>query len=239
MSPGVEAERMRLLPSRADRQSSGLYKLFSRYPAVLLSVSLLLLFLGGSLSAQERPDALKLYNDGQYEQAVEVCLEELEVMPRNMDSYSVLCWSLIRLGRYDEAQRYAEQAMEISRYDPRMVEVMGEVHYYKGNNLEALKWLEEYAVLSPTGARIDSVYYFMGEIFIRLGEFHHADIALTSAVYHTPQVARWWARLGYSREMAEDYRYAIEAYDEALRLNPSLSDASRGKRRAEEKLKEG
>jgi tetratricopeptide (TPR) repeat protein len=199
----------------------------------------LLLFSAGTASAQEKPDALKLYNNGQYERAVEVCLDELEVMPRNMDSYSVLCWSLLRLNRYDEAQEYAEQGLEISRYDPRMVEVMGEVHYYKGNNLEALKWFEEYAVLSPTGPRIDSVYYFMGEIFIRLGEFHHADIALTTAVYHTPTVARWWARLGYSREMAEDYRHAIEAYDEARRLNPNLSDASRGKRIAEEKLTEG
>ncbi len=201
--------------------------------------ALLLFFVFGNAAAQERPDALKLYNSGRYERAVEVCLEELEAMPRNMDSYAVLCWSLLRLNRYDEAQEYAEQGLEISRYDPRMVEVMGEVHYYKGNNLDALKWFEEYAVLSPTGPRIDSVYYFMGEIFIRLGEYHHADIALTTAVYHTSTVARWWARLGYSREMAEDYRHAIEAYDEALRLNPNLTDASRGKQRAEEKLTEG
>jgi tetratricopeptide (TPR) repeat protein len=205
---------------------------------ILMTAAFLILPVQGT-RAQERPDALRLYNNGQYERAVEVCLDELEVMPRNMDSYAVLCWSLLRLRRYDEALEYALQGLEISRYDPRMVEVMGEVHYYKGNNLEALKWFEEYTVLSPTGPRIDSVYYFMGEIFIRLGEYHHADISLTTAVYHTPSVARWWARLGYSREMAEDYRHAIEAYDEALRLNPNLSDASRGKRRAEEKMTEG
>ncbi len=189
--------------------------------------------------AQNKPDALKLYNNGEYEEAVEICLGEIEAMPRNMDSYAVLCWSLIRLGRYDEAYKYAQQGLKISRYDARLVEVVGEVHYYKGNNLEALKWFEEYSVLAPTGPRIDSVYYFMGEIFIRIGEYHHADIALTTAVYHTPSVARWWARLGYSREMAEDYRHAVNAYDESLRLNPNLTDAVRGRQRAEEKLKEG
>ncbi|MFO7848598.1 MAG: tetratricopeptide repeat protein [Spirochaetia bacterium] len=190
-------------------------------------------------SAQDKPDALQLYNDGEYEEAVEVCLEELESTPRNMDSYAVLCWSLIRLRRYDEALEYARQGLNVSRYDPRMVEAMGEAQYYKGRNIEALEWFEEYVELSPTGARINIAYYFMGEIFIRLGEYHHADIAFTTALHHTPSVARWWARLGYSREMTEDYEYAIEAYDKALELKPNLSDAARGKERAEEKVQEG
>jgi tetratricopeptide (TPR) repeat protein len=205
----------------------------------MLLVAAFLLAGTGTGFAQNKPDALKLYNGGEFDAAMEVCLNEIEAMPRNMDSYAVLCWSLIRLGRYDEAYKYAQQGLKISRYDARLVEVVGEVHYYKGNNLEALKWFEEYSVLAPTGPRIDSVYYFMGEIFIRIGEYHHADIAFTTAVYHTSSVARWWARLGYSREMAENYRHAVNAYDQALRLNPNLTDAVRGRQRAEEKLKEG
>ncbi len=188
-------------------------------------------------SAQERPDALKLYRAGNYDQAVEVCKQELEATPENMDSYSVLCWSLLRGGKYDEALEWARKGMQVSRYDARMVEVMGEGYYYKGNNLDALKWFEEYATIAPTGMRIDSVYYLMGEIFIRMGEYNHADIALTTAVYHTDSVARWWARLGYAREMAEDYRYALAAYNKALELNSRLSDAVRGKERVETKLR--
>lgn len=189
------------------------------------------------LTAQERPDALKLYRDGNYTEAVEVCLQEIETRPGNMDSYSVLCWSLLRLEKYDEALEWAKKGMQVTRYDARMVEVMGEAHYYKGNNLEALKWFEEYANIAPTGMRIDTVYYFMGEIFIRLGEYNHADIALTTAVYHTDSSARWWARLGYAREMAEDYRYALNAYNKALELNSRLTDALRGKERVEAKLR--
>ncbi len=191
------------------------------------------------LSGQERPDALRLYNNGQYTDAVEVCLQELEEMPQNMDSYAVLCWSLVRLGRYDEALDYAQEGMQIARYDPRMVEIVGEVHYYQGRNLQALEWFEEYTVLAPTGSRIDTVYYLMGEIFIRLGEFHHADIAITTALYHTSSVAQWWARLGYAREQAEDYEYALEAYNEALKLRPGLNDAERGKSRVQEKMQTG
>lgn len=189
------------------------------------------------LSAQDRPDALRAYRNGNYEQAIEITQQEIADNPRNMDSFAVLCWSLIGSGNYDGALEWARKGLEIVRYDARMVEVMGEAHFYKGNNLEALKWFEEYVTLSPTGMRIDSAYYFMGEIFIRIGEYNHADIALTTAVYHTDTIARWWARLGYAREQAEDYRYSLDAYNRALELNSRLSDAIRGKERVEAKLR--
>jgi len=202
---------------------------------VLLIVLILMISTFG-LAAQDRPDALQLYNGGQFEKAIEICIQELELMPRNMDSYAVLCWSLVRMGKYDEALKYAREGMEISRYDPRMVEVVGEVHFYQGRNLDALKWFEEYTVLSPTGPRIDTAYYLMGEIYIRLGEYNHADIAITTALYHTPSVTQWWSRLGYAREQAKDYTYALEAYNEALRLKPGFNEAERGKERVKEKM---
>ncbi len=99
-----------------------------------------------------------------------------------------------------------------------------------------MRYFEEYASLVQTGGRIDVVYYYMGEIFIQIGEFNHADIALTTALYHSPNVARWWARLGYAREMAEDYRWSLDAYDKALKLNPSYPEAIRGKNRVQMKL---
>ena len=52
--------------------------------------------------SQER-DALKTYKEGNYEEAVEICRAELEVMPQRMDAYVVMCWSLIKLNRYEEA----------------------------------------------------------------------------------------------------------------------------------------
>lgn len=203
-------------------------------------LSLLPLFavlLVGGLFAQQRPDALKLYRQGNYQEAVSATKNEIAEDPGNMDSYSVLCWSLLRSGQYQEALDWAQKGMKVSRYDARMVEVVGEAHFYLGNNLKALKWFEEYASIAPTGMRIDTVYYLMGEIFIRLGEFNHADIALTTAVYHTDSVARWWSRLAYAREMAEDYRFSLEAYEKALSLNSRLSDAVRGKKRVQEKLR--
>jgi len=204
-----------------------------------LFIVICLFLILSALSAQEYEDALLLYRNGKYEEAIEVCLQELEEMPGRMDSYVVLGWSLLGLNRYEEALEYTEKAYGFTPSDYRIIEILGETHFYLGNNQEALRFFEEYTVLSPTGDRIETVYYLMGEIFIRLGEYNHADIAFSTALYHYPNSANWWARLGYAREMARDYTWAIDAYSKALKLNAAHNEALRGKDRVEKALGNG
>lgn len=201
-------------------------------------VILLILLISVSLSAQQE-DALLLYQQGNYEQAIEVCNAELEVMPKRMDAYVVKGWSQLKLGRYDEALETGLAAYAISPADYRVIEIIGEAHFYLGNNLEALSFFEQYVVIAPEGDRIDVVYYLMGEIFIRLGEFNHADISITTALYHSPNIPKWWARLGYAREMASDFPWAIDAYQKALQLNATITEAERGIERVREKMENG
>ena len=191
------------------------------------------------VSAQDRDDALLEYKKGNYAGAIEICMNEIERMPRNMDSYVVLGWTYIKSGKYQQALDTGLSALKISRRDTRVIEIVAESYYYLGKNVESLKYFEEYTVLAPTGDRIELAYFFMGEIFIRLGEYHHADIAFTTAVYHFPNSARWWSRLGYSREMAEDWQYSLEAYEKALQLNSSYNEAVRGRGRVKDKLGAG
>lgn len=196
----------------------------------------LFLLLSTVVWAQTRPDALQLYRQGRYEEAVEVTLQELEETPRNMNSYTVLGWSLLALGRYQDALDYGMRALEIARYDGRIVQIVAEAHYRLGNNLQALDYLEEYVAIAPTGDLIDQVYFFMGEVFMRLGEYNNADVAFSTAVYHNGDNARWWSRLGYARELARDFPYARDAYEQALALNSSLTEARRGLDRIEDQL---
>ena len=80
------------------------------------------------------------------------------------------------------------------------------------------------------------MYYFLGEIYIRLGRFRHADIALTTAVHWMPGNAAWWTRLAYARENAGDYGESAAAYERALSLNSQLADARRGLERVRQAL---
>jgi tetratricopeptide (TPR) repeat protein len=180
------------------------------------------------LAAQMSRDALLEYRNRNFNAAVAICKEEIEINPNNLDSYIVLCWSLLRLGRYSEAAPYAETAAALSRYDVRVVEIQGEVDFYRGRNSSALTFFQEYINLAPEGADIDAAYYFIGEIYIRLGRYRHADIALSTALHYMPGNVQWWVRLAYAREMSGEKREAEQAYQRALALDRNLADARRG-----------
>jgi tetratricopeptide (TPR) repeat protein len=197
----------------------------------------LFFFLSAAVYAQyQMPDALAEYRANNYERAIQICRDELSIDPNNIESHVVMCWSLVRLNRYEEAMRYARAGRSISRFDIRITEILGEISYYQGLNNEALQYFQEYVAMTAEGPRIDMVYYFMGEIFIRQGRFRHADIALTTAVHWVPGNAAWWVRLAYSRENAGDLNSALEAYEKALALNPLLTDAQRGLERVKQAM---
>jgi len=182
--------------------------------------------------AQQAPDALQMYRDRRFNEAVAVCLAEINENLRNIESYVVLTWSLLALERYADAERYALKAYNEVRRDPRITETLGEAAYYQGKNNEALRHFQSYVNLLPDGSRIGTVYYFMGEIYLRQEKYNHADIAIRTALQYEPRNARWWARLGYVRERSAEWTYAVAAYDQALASNPDLGDAKAGRERA-------
>lgn len=172
-----------------------------------------------------------MYREGRYEEARTTCLAELAADPANIESYVVLCWSLLALERYADAELYAGKAYVTVRRDPRIVEALGEAAYYLGKNEDALERFREYINLLPDGSRIGTVYYLIGEIYLRMERLEHADIALRTAIQYEPRNALWWARLGYVRERSSSWTHALAAYDKALEANPAFVDAIRGRER--------
>ena len=187
-------------------------------------------------SAQKR-DALVLYQNGDYAAAIQICETEIARNPSRIESYVVLCWSLVRNRQYAEAEQRAADGLAVSPYDLRLIEILGEAKYYLGKNNGALEQFQRYVANAPeSGSRVGAAYYFMGEIYIRQARYQHADISLSAAVKKEPLLDRWWTRLGYAREMAGNYYEAAEAYDEALLLNAASSDAQSGKARIASRL---
>ena len=202
------------------------------------SVFLLFVFVFFNPSfSQTKQDALVLYNNGKFREAILVCEAELQENPNRIESYVVMCWSLVKNKQYNEAEIRALDGLKISQYDLRLIEILGEARYYLGKNQAAMEQFERYVANAPeSGSRVVSAYYFMGEIYIRQAKYQHADMAFTAAVKKEPLLDKWWVRLGYAREMAKNYYEAMDAYDEALRLNSSSIDAERGRSRVSAKL---
>ncbi len=201
------------------------------YICILLSIQ-------STAFAQQKPDALKEYKAGNYEKAISICEDEIRLNEHSLDSYVVLCWSLVANKQYSEAEFWASRARKIAQYDQRVIEVLAESKYYQGKNAEALNLFQEYLSLVPLNAdRVGTAFYFMGEIFIRQAKFEHADIALSQALRIEPLRSTWWVRLAYAREMTRDYAKALLAYEQALGLSPFLEDAVNGRDRVKKLIR--
>ena len=188
--------------------------------------------------SQQRADALVLYRNGKYPEAIKICELEIAEDPQNIDSYCVLCWSLVRNRQYAEAEQRAAEARKVNSTDVRLIEIQAEAKFYLGKNNSALELFQNYiANVPPNGSRIGNAYYYMGEIYIRQAKYQHADIAFSTAVHTEPLVDYWWTRCGYAREMTGSYSSSLEAYTKALDLNSANSDALRGRERVAAKLR--
>jgi tetratricopeptide (TPR) repeat protein len=206
-------------------------------PRVAAAALALAALVTAPIFSQDKPDAVELYRANRFVEAIKVCQQELAVSPNNIDSYVVMGWSYLRLSQFPEALAAAQKAAALNPNDPRVIQIIGEADVFVGKIDDALKNLQDYVALRPAGDRIGRVYWLMGECYIRLKEFQNADISISTAVYYEQNNAVWWARLGYARELANDLKRASDAYARALKLDPGLGDAQRGKDSVDKKLK--
>ena len=169
--------------------------------------------------AQDKPDALVLYKNGRYAEAIAVCEAEIKENPNNLNSYVVITWALLASGQYEKTYDMTIDGRKIAQTDPRLIATQAEACFHLGKNSEALKLFQDYISYAPNGVRIPSSYYFMGEIYLRMGKYRHADISFSVAVTLDSFNSLWWVRLGYAREQTKEYSYSLEAYNKALSLN--------------------
>ncbi|TFG79180.1 MAG: tetratricopeptide repeat protein [Spirochaetales bacterium] len=197
-----------------------------------------------------KPDALLLYNQGRnlestgrvseanakYQQSIVVCNAELVSDPTRMDAYTVKSWSLFRLGRYREVTTVGNAALRM-KFDPRIVEVIGEAYFYLGDDASALKNLQRYIEnVGEYADRVPTAYFYMAESYLRQKRFDHADIAYGMAVYREPNMARWWYRYGGTAEALGQYARAYDLYGRALRLSPGMQEALDAQARVKARL---
>jgi tetratricopeptide (TPR) repeat protein len=178
--------------------------------------------IGRDLEGRNRFDEANSY----YNEAVRICLEELNRNGSNMDSYTVLTWSLLRQRRYAEVINWGDRALRINPNDYRVIETLGEAYFYLNDYEHSLIMLQRYTAAIPRDDRASTAYFFMGEIYRNQRKYLHADIAYTTAVTLEGSLFLWWLRLGGVREAAGEYAAAIEAYERALVLNPNYREAA-------------
>jgi tetratricopeptide (TPR) repeat protein len=200
--------------------------------------------------AAPKIDALLLYRQGRdlesdgktadaqakYNQAIAVCDREMQADPKRVEAYVVKCWSLFRLSKHSDVIATGQAGLRVS-FDARISEVMGESFYFLGQMDSSLKYLQRYIdVAGDSGDRGPTALFFMGEVYLRLKRYSHADIAYSAALKGEPNMSRWWFRLGNACEGLEEWKRAFDAYGKAVSLNPSYQEAKDGQARVKPKV---
>jgi tetratricopeptide (TPR) repeat protein len=201
-------------------------------------------------AAAAKQDALALFRQGRdletagraaeaqekFAQSVAICDRELAGDATRIEAYVVKGWSLFRLGRHAEVVSTGQAGLKVA-FDARLVEVMGESYYYLGRMEDCLRSLQKYIdVVGETGDRGPTAYFYMGEAYLRLKKYSHADMAYSLAVSREGGMPRWWFRLGNACEYLGEWKRADEAYAKAVSLSPAYKEALDARERVKPKL---
>jgi tetratricopeptide (TPR) repeat protein len=163
-----------------------------------------------------------------YNEAVRQCLEEVSGNAASRVTYTVLTWTLQRQRKYNEVVTWGERGLKLFPDEYRIMETMGEAFFYLEDFNRSLSYMQRYTNALPQGDRASVAYFFSGEIYRLTQKYLHADIAYTTALRFEPNLALWWYRLGSVREEIGDKNSAIDAYQQALRINPNYNEARNG-----------
>lgn len=225
-----------------------MHKRFEQTLILVLSVFLILGKNVGSAFSQPLPssiavpfgmtgsDLLRMSQEGKHNEVALIAPEVLRKNPQDLDATIAYAWSMNALKEYAKARDIAQDGYAKFK-DPRLAQALGEALFYLGDNELALANLQEYLAKFPEGNKAAGTFYLCGELFVRMGKFNHADIALSTALQYSPSNARWWERLGWIREKTSRYLAALKAYEQAISLNPNLQDAQSGRLRILAKIK--
>ncbi len=145
--------------------------------------------------------------------------------PADLDIVSLQAWNLFRLGRHKDVVSVAQKALASAK-DFRIMETLAESLYFLGSSEESLKYFTRYMELAPPNDdRMSSAYYYMGECYLRLRKYEHADIAFSTATAMEKGMYYWWYRLGVAKENLSKYKQAYDIFGKALALNPGYQIA--------------
>lgn len=156
---------------------------------------------------------------GDYDTAIRTLSEALEVTPREhaTDSLVVLGWLMCKKGRFEEAVRYGNKAIELKPEVSEAWVIVGMALGNLGHLTEAEKYLKRAVDLDPNSAPAHSE---LGLVMAQAGRPDEAIICYKRAMQLAPEFAEPCSNLGVLYMSKGDYLSAEQVLRESIRLEP-------------------
>jgi tetratricopeptide (TPR) repeat protein len=129
------------------------------------------------------------------------------------------------VGRVDDAEREYRRALAINPLEERSLFRLGTMLADRGNNDDARPLVQQLARLSLGGWTAGTPFSEIGPLCIRVELWPEAQALLEAAVRENRLDASAWSYLGLARQRQRLYGPAVDAYKEAVRLEPRMANA--------------
>ena len=166
--------------------------------------------------------ALSLQRAGQFEQAVRLYRQVLQVHPTHFDAAHMLGAVLLQLGRFDEAERQLRRALQIAPRSPEARNNLGLALRYLDRFEEAVWAFDRAIALRPGYAQ---AYCNRGNALRLQGRLEPALESYDRAVTLDPASADAFYNRGGVLEEMQLWDDAVASYENALALKPNFPQA--------------
>lgn len=179
-------------------------------------------------------NGVELYEQGRYEEAVWALRSTIRLRPDYAKAYYSLGVVLYSgLGRYEEAARFLEQAVEQDSSQAETYQLVGKVYLSLGQPAKAIQALERATALKPSAWEN---HHWLGLAHLRCGQVEAATAAFQHAARAAPfapvphlHLARIYEKLGQQEAAQQEHlaferlrpaQEQVEAYLQQLKEDP-------------------
>jgi len=181
---------------------------------------------GSSINIQDPPSEqlqsiIKLYTQGQLQQALSVSSQMLEIYPNSVVLYNIAGVSNAGLMQYDAAIESYRQALKIKPDFAEAYNNMGNALNKKGDPEAAIDSYSQALKIKPDYA---DAYNNMGIALNDKGELEAAIASFREALQINPDFADAYNNIGNVLKDKGELAAAIISFKQALKINPNFAD---------------
>jgi tetratricopeptide (TPR) repeat protein len=176
---------------------------------------------GDSADALNRLASLQLMQK-RFPQAIKLYRQALDKSPKNLDALDGLASSLLLQGNRDSAVQLMHDALSRGESAP-LLSLAGKIYAEAGDNSKAEDVLKSALQMSSGNY---AVYSQLGSLYVEQHRLNEATLMFESVVKAHSRDLGSWTMLGVLREQNGQHDKAIEAYNQALQVDPNAGVAA-------------
>jgi tetratricopeptide (TPR) repeat protein len=129
--------------------------------------------------------------------------------------------SFVRIGEFNEALNFYNQALKINPKEPSVLESLGSLYLAQSKYDLALQYLNEALDISTDDKKRVDLFFNRGLVYLKMKNFDEAEYNFEEAYFLAPEDLEALLGLAQALEEAERWRKARNYYMELIDQNPN------------------